>query len=242
MATAQDAIDAVAAVGNRIDLMEAGHTNITTQLATITQQLANLIGAPPPPPGPGPGIPAPQPSTRRRLDPSTMEKLHGDASTSLLRSWRNRWDDYAALNQMTSYPAAEQMAALRIRRNIRRKRAFSAVVCQRYPGPRSGSQRGWAGFPIRHRAVRIGPIIFFLQPRDGGQVGPPSFDRPEGRSDPIRRTSSHYHRSHLSGNSWRPAELARLYRAANFTQRLPAPAPPPTSICADGDDTCFTLK
>ncbi|EFX69814.1 hypothetical protein DAPPUDRAFT_113301 [Daphnia pulex] len=114
MATAQDAIDAVAAVGNRIDLMEAGHTNITTQLATITQQLANLIGVSPPPPGPGPGIPAPQPSTRRRLDPSTMEKLHGDASTSLLRSWRNRWDDYAALNQMTSYPAAEQMAALRM--------------------------------------------------------------------------------------------------------------------------------
>ncbi len=103
METAQDALDAVTAVGNRIDLMEVGQTNMTAQLANIAQQLANLIGAPPPPPGPGPGVPAPQPSTRRRLDPSTMEKLHGDASTSLLHSWRNRWDDYAALNQLASY-------------------------------------------------------------------------------------------------------------------------------------------
>jgi hypothetical protein len=63
MATAQDVLDAVAAVGNRIALMKAGQTNMTTQLANITQQLATLIGAPPSPPDPGPGVPAPQPST-----------------------------------------------------------------------------------------------------------------------------------------------------------------------------------
>jgi hypothetical protein len=34
MATEKDALDAVAAVGNRIDLMEAGQTNMTTQLET----------------------------------------------------------------------------------------------------------------------------------------------------------------------------------------------------------------
>jgi hypothetical protein len=114
MATAQDNLDAVAAVGNRIHLMEVGQTNTTTQLANITQQLVTLIGAPPLPPGHGPGVLAPQPSTRRRLDPSTMEKLYGDASNFFLRSLRNRWDDYATLNQLSSYPAAEQTAALRM--------------------------------------------------------------------------------------------------------------------------------
>jgi hypothetical protein len=118
MATAQDAIDAVTAVGNRIDAVELGQTNITTQLANITTQLAALIGVPaapgPPAAGAAAAIPVIQPTTRRRLDPSAMEKLHGDVSISLLRSWRNRWDDYAALNQLASYPAAEQMAALRM--------------------------------------------------------------------------------------------------------------------------------
>jgi hypothetical protein len=60
MATALDNLDAV---GNRIDLMEAGQTNTTTQLANTTQQLVTLIGAPPLNPGHGPGVPAPQPST-----------------------------------------------------------------------------------------------------------------------------------------------------------------------------------
>jgi hypothetical protein len=46
MSTAQDAIDAVKAVGNRIDAVELGQTNITTQLANITTQLAALIGVP----------------------------------------------------------------------------------------------------------------------------------------------------------------------------------------------------
>jgi hypothetical protein len=98
--------------------VELGQTNITTQLANITMQLAALIGVPTAPGLPAAGaaaaIPVVQPTTRRRLDPSSMEKLHGDVSISLLRSWRNRWDDYAALNQLSSYPAAEQMAALRM--------------------------------------------------------------------------------------------------------------------------------
>jgi hypothetical protein len=118
MATAQDAIDAMTAVGNRIDAVQLGQTNITTQLANIKTQLAALIGVQTAPGLPAAGvaasIPVVQPTTRRRLDPSTLEKLHGDVSISLLRSWRNRWDDYAALNQLSSYPAAEQMTALRM--------------------------------------------------------------------------------------------------------------------------------
>ena len=114
MANAQDALDAVAAVGNRIDAMEAGQTAMTLQLSTIATQLATLMGGQPlpiPPPLPGP---APPPSQRRRLDPSAMEKINGDVSTSHLRSWRNRWRDYVALNQLSTYPASEQMAALRM--------------------------------------------------------------------------------------------------------------------------------
>jgi hypothetical protein len=90
MVTAQDALDAVAAVGNGLDVMEQGQTNITTQLADITTQLGALIGVPA---APGPTaaratavIPAVQHITLRRLDPSTMKKLQGDISISLLRS------------------------------------------------------------------------------------------------------------------------------------------------------------
>ncbi|XP_046438430.1 uncharacterized protein LOC124189960 [Daphnia pulex] len=54
------------------------------------------------------------PHPRRRLDPSGMDKLHGDITISLLRSWRNRWNDFAELNQLLTYPVTEQMAAFRI--------------------------------------------------------------------------------------------------------------------------------
>ncbi|KAK4028000.1 hypothetical protein OUZ56_017163 [Daphnia magna] len=37
-------------------MMEVGQINMTTQLATITQHLATLIGVPPPPPAPGAGV------------------------------------------------------------------------------------------------------------------------------------------------------------------------------------------
>ena len=51
---------------------------------------------------------------RRRLDTSNVEKLHGDVTIPLLRSWRNRWKDFAELNQLATYPGSEQMAAFRM--------------------------------------------------------------------------------------------------------------------------------
>ncbi|EFX66788.1 hypothetical protein DAPPUDRAFT_115998 [Daphnia pulex] len=54
------------------------------------------------------------PHPRRRLYPSGMDKLHGDITISLLRSWRNRWNDFAEFNQLLTYPVTEQMAAFRM--------------------------------------------------------------------------------------------------------------------------------
>jgi hypothetical protein len=51
---------------------------------------------------------------RRRIDPSCLDKLHGDASLSQLRTWRNRWNDFCQLSQLSTYPANEQMAAFRM--------------------------------------------------------------------------------------------------------------------------------
>ena len=51
---------------------------------------------------------------RRRIDPSCLDKLHGDASLSQLRTWRNRWSDFCQLNQLITYPVSEQMAAFRM--------------------------------------------------------------------------------------------------------------------------------
>ena len=51
---------------------------------------------------------------RRRIDPSCLDKLHGDASLSQLRTWRNRWSDFCQLNQLVTYPVSEQMAAFRM--------------------------------------------------------------------------------------------------------------------------------
>ena len=58
MATTQDAIDAVTAVENRIDAVELGQTNITTQLANIITKLAALIGVPAAPGPPAAGAAA----------------------------------------------------------------------------------------------------------------------------------------------------------------------------------------
>lgn len=51
---------------------------------------------------------------RRRLDSSSVDKLHADITISLLRSWRNRWNDFAELSQLITYTPAEQMAAFRM--------------------------------------------------------------------------------------------------------------------------------
>lgn len=53
-------------------------------------------------------------SQRRRIDPSCLDKLPGDASLSQLRSWTNRWNDFSQLNQLSVYPVNEQMAAFRM--------------------------------------------------------------------------------------------------------------------------------
>ena len=41
-----------------------------------------------------------------------MDKLHGDVTIPLLRSWRNRWNDFVELNQLAMYSGSEQMAAM----------------------------------------------------------------------------------------------------------------------------------
>jgi uncharacterized membrane protein YgcG len=51
---------------------------------------------------------------RRRIDPSCLDRLHGDASLSQLRTLRNRWNDFCQLSQLSTYPANEQMAAFRM--------------------------------------------------------------------------------------------------------------------------------
>jgi hypothetical protein len=43
---------------------------------------------------------------------TAQDALDAVTAVSLLRLWQKRWDDYAALNQLSSYSAAEQMAAL----------------------------------------------------------------------------------------------------------------------------------
>ena len=128
LAAANAATAAIAATDARIDAIEAGQTAISTQLA----QLMALIQA-----GGGDGAAGgaggsggaggggadgggagggghPMPPQRRRLDPSGVDKLHSDITIPLLKSWRNRWNDFAELSQLTIYPNSEQMAAFRM--------------------------------------------------------------------------------------------------------------------------------
>ena len=54
---------------------------------------------------------------RRRLDTSNVEKLHGDVTIPLLRSWRNRWNRRikpAGSAGPARYPGSEQIAAFRM--------------------------------------------------------------------------------------------------------------------------------
>jgi hypothetical protein len=105
MATVADAVDKAVAVGNHMNAVKTGQAVLATQITAITQQVAALAAtsdtAPAPPRSVNSTSPIAAASTqRRRLDPSSMEKLHCDASLSLLRSWCNILNDYAALNQL----------------------------------------------------------------------------------------------------------------------------------------------
>ena len=130
--TAADALAAAAAAGIRIDTLETQLQAISGQLQTlITAAAASGGGA-----GGGVGVGGgggasggsgigegggaggggviPVIPQRRRLDTSGVEKLHGDITIPLLRSWRNRWNDFAELSQLATYPVSEQMTAFRI--------------------------------------------------------------------------------------------------------------------------------
>ena len=125
MTTVDDALDAAAAAAaagraatGRLDAVERHQLTMTTQLAGIAQQLQALLN----PGGGGGGGGAGgaggggggATTQRRRIDPSCLDKLHGDASLSQLRTWRNRWSDFCQLNQLVTYPVSEQMAAFRM--------------------------------------------------------------------------------------------------------------------------------
>ena len=101
MTTVDDALDAAAAAAaagraatGRLDAVERHQLTMTTQLAGIAQQLQALLN----PGGGGGGGGAGgaggggggATTQRRRIDPSCLDKLHGDASLSQLRTWRNR--------------------------------------------------------------------------------------------------------------------------------------------------------
>ena len=136
LSAANGATTAIMATTARIDAIEQGKLTISTQLTALTTQIqalfANASGGGAGSGGGGAGsyggaggsggssgsgcaggasggsghIPQ-----RRRLDSSGVDKLHDDITISLLRSWRNRWNDFAELSQLTTYTPAEEMAA-----------------------------------------------------------------------------------------------------------------------------------
>ena len=113
-------------VAARFDLIEQGQADLQTKFDTITNQLQILLAASHgnvasqrqviPPPPQQQAIPAITPATapRRRLDTFSLEKLQGDISLVDFKTWRNRWDDFSRLNQLSTYPVEEQTAALRL--------------------------------------------------------------------------------------------------------------------------------
>ena len=112
MATAADALASANAATAAATTETARIDTMETQLDNIAQQLQVLIAAA----GGGGGLVV-QPiaaNQRRRIDPSGLEKLQGDVRLPQLRTWRNRWNDFCQLNQLATYPANEQTAALRM--------------------------------------------------------------------------------------------------------------------------------
>jgi hypothetical protein len=108
--TAADALAAAIAVGTRSDTLEAQLQAISGQIQLLIT--AGAVGGGGAGGGAGGGGGAVGgggaggggcgaaggiaiPHQRLRLDPSSMDKLHGDITVSLLRSWRNRWKDFS---------------------------------------------------------------------------------------------------------------------------------------------------
>ncbi|EFX60320.1 hypothetical protein DAPPUDRAFT_278059 [Daphnia pulex] len=127
MATVDDALDAAAAPAaaataatGRLDAVKRNQLTMTTQLAGIAQQLQALLNASEGGGGGGAGGGGAGGGgaggggaggggaggggvvQRRRIDPSCLDKLHGDASLAQLRTWRNHWSDFCQLNPLST--------------------------------------------------------------------------------------------------------------------------------------------
>ena len=128
--TATDALAAATAAGSRIDNLEQQLLLISGQLQTLVTAATTGGGGAG---GGGSGGAAGSSGSggaagssgsgsgaqvavhqRRLLDTSGVDKLHGDVTIPLLRSWRNRWNDFVELNQLATYSGSEQMAAFRM--------------------------------------------------------------------------------------------------------------------------------
>ena len=119
--TATDALAAATAAGSRIDNLEQQLLLISGQLQTLVTAATTGGGGAC---GGGSGGAAGSSGSgsgaqvavhqRRLLDTSGVDKLHGDVTIPLLRSWRNRWNDFVELNQLATYSGSEQMAAFRM--------------------------------------------------------------------------------------------------------------------------------
>jgi hypothetical protein len=127
LAAANAAATTATTVSNRINAVETQLTNIAAQLQALITAAATAGGSAG---GAGGGggaaggggggprqagpIPPALPSARRRIDSSGWDKLNGDVQLPQLRTWRNRWNDFRQLNQLSSYPPNEQTAAFRM--------------------------------------------------------------------------------------------------------------------------------
>ena len=135
--TVADALAAATAAGSRIDTLEQQLLLISGQLQTLVTAAttggggaggggsggaagSSGSGGAAGSSGSGGGAPVAV-HQRRRLDTSGVDKLHGDVTIPLLRSWRNRWNDFVELNQLATYSGSEQMAAFRMETGVPNK-------------------------------------------------------------------------------------------------------------------------
>ncbi len=110
-------------VAARFDLIKQRQDDLKTKFDTITNQLQILLPASHGNPAqqrqttpPQPLLQATPPATtpKRCLDTSSLEKLQGDISLVDFKTWRNRWDDFGRLNQLSTYLVEEHIAALHL--------------------------------------------------------------------------------------------------------------------------------